>query len=51
MYTLSSYMEEAKEKIREKLKEDPVITIAQVRDMFQTSRKKRKTDPGVYGQY
>ena len=42
MYTLSSYMEEAKEKIQEKLKEDPVITIAQVRDMFQTSRKSAK---------
>ena len=27
---------------REKLKEEPVITIAQVRDMFQTSRKSAK---------
>ena len=42
MYTLSSYMEQAKERIREKLKEEPVITIAQVRDMFQTSRKSAK---------
>lgn len=42
MYTLSSYMEQAKEKIREKLKEEPVITIAQVRDIFHTSRKSAK---------
>ncbi len=51
MYTLTSYMETAKEKIREHLKEDPLITIAQVRDMFETSRKSAKTDPGIYGQY
>ena len=44
-------METAKEKIKEHLKEDPLITIAQVRDMFETSRKKCKTDPGIYGQY
>lgn len=42
MYTLSAYMDEAKEKIRASLAEDPVITIAQVRDMFQTSRKSAK---------
>ena len=42
MYTLSEYMQEAKEKIEAKLKEDPVITIAQVRDMFGTSRKSAK---------
>lgn len=42
MFTLASYMERAAEKIRERLKEDPVITIAQVRDMFQTSRKSAK---------
>ena len=42
MYTLAEYMEEAKEKIKEHLKEDPVITIAQVRDMFGTSRKSAK---------
>ena len=35
-------MEQAKEKIKERLKEEPVITIAQVRDMFQTSRKSAK---------
>ena len=39
MYTLTKYMEEAKERIREHLAADPVITIAQVRDMFGTSRK------------
>lgn len=42
MYTLTEYMEEAKDKIKEHLKEDPVITIAQVRDMFGTSRKSAK---------
>lgn len=42
MYTLAEYMQEAKEKIEAKLKEDPVITIAQVRDMFGTSRKSAK---------
>ena len=42
MYTLSAYMDEAKEKIRASLAEDPVITIAQVREMFQTSRKSAK---------
>ena len=42
MYTLMEYMEEAKEKIKGHLKEDPVITIAQVRDMFGTSRKSAK---------
>ena len=42
MYTLTEYMEEAKEKIKEHLKENPVITIAQVRDMFGTSRKSAK---------
>ena len=51
MYTLSAYMDEAKEKIRASLAEDPVITIAQVRDMFQTSRKRRQADPGVHGQH
>ena len=35
-------MEEAKNIIREKLAEDPVITIAQVRDIFATSRKSAK---------
>lgn len=42
MYTLKSYMEHAKEVIQEKLKEDPLITIAQVRDIFETSRKSAK---------
>lgn len=42
MYTLKQYMEEAERVIRAKLAEDPLITIAQVRDMFQTSRKSAK---------
>ena len=42
MYTEKSYMEEAERIIREKLKEDSVITIAQVRDIFKTSRKSAK---------
>lgn len=42
MYTLSRYMDEAKEVIQKKLSEDPVITIAQVRDLFSTSRKSAK---------
>lgn len=42
MYTLKSYIEEAERVIREKLSKDPVITIAQVRDIFQTSRKSAK---------
>lgn len=42
MYTLQEYMEQAKEKIRAHLAKDPLITIAQVRDMFQTSRKSAK---------
>ena len=42
MYTLTEYMDEAKNIIREKLAEDPVITIAQVRDIFATSRKSAK---------
>ncbi len=42
MYTLRCYMDEAKEVIQKKLKENPVITIAQVRDLFSTSRKSAK---------
>ena len=42
MYTLASNMEQAKQIISERLKENPVITIAEVRDMFQTSRKSAK---------
>ena len=41
-YGQDPYTEDAKEKIREHLKEDPLITIAQVRDMFATSRKSAK---------
>lgn len=42
MYTLREYMEHAKEAIKEKLREEPLITIAQVRDLFETSRKSAK---------
>ncbi len=42
MYTKKSYIDEAEKIIREKLKEDPLITIAQVRDIFKTSRKSAK---------
>lgn len=42
MYTLAAYMAEAKEKIVEKLKADGKITIAEIRDMFATSRKSAK---------
>lgn len=42
LYTLKSFMDEAKEKISEKLKDNPLITIAEVRDMFATSRKSAK---------
>lgn len=42
MCTLTEYMEQAKEKISEKLNVNPVITIAEVRDMFGTSRKSAK---------
>ena len=42
MYTLADYMERAKEVIEKKLAEDPVIAIAQVRDLFETSRKSAK---------
>ena len=41
-YTLKSYMDEARERISGKLRENPVITIAEVRDMFGTSRKSAK---------
>lgn len=39
LYTLSDYMEKAKEIIIEKLHENHVITIGEVRDIFETSRK------------
>ena len=42
MYTLTEYMDKAKEIILAKLSEDPIITIAQVRDIFDTSRKSAK---------
>lgn len=42
MYTLTTYMEEAAKRIAARLKENPLITIAEVRDMFQTSRKSAK---------
>lgn len=42
MYTLAEYMDKAKEIISGRLKEEPVITIAQVRDIFETSRKSAK---------
>ena len=42
MFTLASLMDEAKRKILEHLQTEDVITIAQVRDMFSTSRKSAK---------
>ncbi len=42
MFTLSEYMEQAKEKILAHLADNELITIAQVRDMFATSRKSAK---------
>ncbi len=42
MYTRKSYIDEAEKIIRNRLKENSVITIAQVRDMFKTSRKSAK---------
>lgn len=42
MFTMAHFMDEAREKIQAHLKEDSLITIAQVRDMFSTSRKSAK---------
>lgn len=42
MFTMKHLMDQAEEKIREHLKQDSLITIAQVRDMFSTSRKSAK---------
>lgn len=42
MYTLAAYMDEARDKIVEKLKLNGKITIAEIRDMFGTSRKSAK---------
>ena len=39
---MKSYMDEAREIISGKLAEHPVITIAEVRDLFGTSRKSAK---------
>ena len=42
MFTMKHLLDEAKEKIQNHLKEENLITIAQVRDMFSTSRKSAK---------
>ena len=42
MFTMKHLMDEAKEKIQNHLKEENLITIAQVRDMFSTIRKSAK---------
>ena len=42
IFTTKQLMDEAKEKIQNHLKEENLITIAQVRDMFSTSRKSAK---------
>lgn len=42
MFTMKQLMDEAKEKIQNHLKEENLITIAEVRDMFSTSRKSAK---------
>ena len=42
MFSMKHLMDEAKEKIQNHLKEENLITIAQVRDMFSTSRKSAK---------
>ena len=42
MFTMKHLMDEAKGKIQNHLKEENLITIAQVRDMFATSRKSAK---------
>ncbi|WP_282923912.1 selenocysteine-specific translation elongation factor [Mediterraneibacter massiliensis] len=42
IYTTKAYIDAAKEQITEKLKTDGKITIAQVRDMFSTSRRSAK---------
>ena len=42
MFTMKHLMDEAKEKIQKHLKKENLITIAQVRDMFSTSRKSAK---------
>lgn len=42
IYTLKTIIDEAKERIQERLKENPLITIAEVRDLLETSRKSAK---------
>lgn len=42
LYTLTGYMEQAKRMIQEEFTKRPVITTAEVRDLFQTSRKSAK---------
>ena len=42
IYTLKKYMDKARDLIIEKLKENGKITISEVRDMFNTSRKSAK---------
>lgn len=42
LYTLTEYMEQAKKMIQEEFAKREVITTAEVRDLFQTSRKSAK---------
>lgn len=42
LYTLTEYMDQAKVMIQEEFSKRPVITTAEVRDLFQTSRKSAK---------
>ena len=42
LYTLTGYMEQARAMIQEEFTKRPVITTAEVRDLFQTSRKSAK---------
>ena len=42
MYTLKTLIDQAKEVIQSRLKENPLITIAEVRDLLGTSRKSAK---------
>ena len=42
IYTLQTIIDRAKEVIQERLKENPLITIAEVRDLLGTSRKSAK---------
>ena len=42
IYTLKTIIEQAKEVIQTRLKENPLITIAEVRDLLSTSRKSAK---------